>query len=68
MRENRRTLNFSKESIDKTYGLVASIRDVAELDKQFENINEYTFEWLCSKHSEYMRKDYGDVFEKYINN
>ncbi|NOU75375.1 hypothetical protein GC098_29005 [Paenibacillus sp. LMG 31458] len=35
---------------------------------QFDAINESTYNWLKTKHSELKVKDFGYIFERYINN
>ncbi|WP_270168831.1 PH domain-containing protein [Paenibacillus sp. SYP-B4298] len=35
--------------------------------EQFQAIMAAAFDWMRSKHAEYRRKDFGYVFEKYIN-
>jgi hypothetical protein len=35
---------------------------------QFDAINESTYNWLKNKHSELKVKDFGYIFERYINN
>ncbi|MDQ0900764.1 MULTISPECIES: PH domain-containing protein [unclassified Paenibacillus] len=35
---------------------------------QFDAINESTYNWLKNKHSELKIKDFGYIFERYINN
>jgi hypothetical protein len=40
----------------------------ASADEQFKAVNEYAFGWLCQAHEQYVRKDFADVFTKFINN
>ena len=54
------SVHIAKESIGRT----SSGATAAE---QFNAINEATFNWLKSKHEQYKVKDFGYVFEKYIN-
>ncbi|BDD08829.1 hypothetical protein FUAX_12610 [Fulvitalea axinellae] len=35
---------------------------------QFQAVNEYAYEWKVAKYTELNREDFGEVFEKYINN
>ncbi len=34
----------------------------------FKEINEYSFEWIKSSREKYIKKDFTDIFKKYINN
>lgn len=49
-----------------------AIRYVNESDTtpeaQFKAINEYAFGWLKEAYKTYVRKDYGEIFQRYINN
>ncbi|GAB6491974.1 hypothetical protein OA45_02164 [Bacillus sp. UMTAT18] len=38
------------------------------LAEQFKEMNEIAFNWLVDKKKQYNVKDYGFVFEKFINN
>ncbi|MCB0163720.1 MAG: hypothetical protein KDI79_05810 [Anaerolineae bacterium] len=37
-------------------------------EEQFKAINQYAFHWLKQAHDAYVRKDFTEVFEKFINN
>lgn len=38
------------------------------LDEVFKGINEYAFQWIKASRTEYIQKDFTDVFKNYINN
>lgn len=38
------------------------------LDDQYSKLTDFGFTWLTSVRNQYHIKDFGDVFEKYINN
>jgi hypothetical protein len=38
------------------------------LEEQFKAINSYVFTWLKNARETFVRKDFGEVFEKFINN
>ncbi|MDP4098527.1 PH domain-containing protein [Paenibacillus sp. P96] len=40
----------------------------ANLLEQFNGIRQSAFEWMTESHKQYKRKDFGAVFERYINN
>jgi len=69
MHENAIMLNMAHQSLDKSVSVLQSSRTVGDhLAQQYEKINEYGFSWLKSAREQYHVKDFGDVFEKYINN
>jgi len=55
------SVHIAKESL----GRISTQSESAA--EQFTNINEYAFNWMKAKHDEYKVKDFGFVFEKYIN-
>lgn len=67
--ENEKALGYAKESIEiasTTLGRVTSSEN--NLVSSFKEINEAAFEWLMKSREQYKVKDFGYVFEKYINN
>lgn len=68
-RDNQILLSYTNESIRTTATLMSSNRiEGINLEENFKNINEYVFEWLASSKNKYSIRDFGYVFEKYINN
>lgn len=67
--ENDVALQHAKESLavaQNTLSRAASQQtDVAS---QFKVLNQYAFDWLTQAHDKYVMKDFGKVFEKYIQN
>lgn len=55
------SVHIAKESLGRISSQSASAAE------QFSAINEAAFNWFKSKHDEYKIKDFGYVFEKYIN-
>jgi hypothetical protein len=55
------SVQIAKESIGRISTQSSSAAE------QFSAINEAAYNWLKSKHSEHKIKDFGAVFEKYIN-
>lgn len=55
------SVQIAKESIGRTSSQGSTAAE------QFSAINEAAFSWLKSKHAEHKIKDFGFVFEKYIN-
>lgn len=69
MHENSIRLEMANQSLDKAVSVLQQARITGEnLAEEYKKITEYGFEWLSSKRDQYHRQDYGDVFEKYINN
>ncbi len=67
--ENEISLQFAKQSIDvasTTLGRVTSAD--SNLVVQFKMLNQAAFQWLEDSQKQYKVKDFGYVFEKYINN
>lgn len=68
-RENEVFLNKGEISIDSALKAIAKGRsgEIA-LSKEFKEINEYIFNWSVNNIRAHIVKDYGNIFEKYINN
>jgi hypothetical protein len=67
--DNEISLRFAKESLDiasTTLGRVTSTDN--NLVVQFKMLNQAAFQWLEESKKQYSVKDFGFVFEKYINN
>lgn len=66
--ENGLMYQYAQESL-KTATNVSSRFNVSETpEEQFKAINQYTFNWLKYAQQNYMREDFSEVFEKFINN
>lgn len=67
--ENGIVTDMANQSLDKAAGILQSSRpsNVA-LDEQYSKLTDFGFTWLTSVRNQYHVKDFGDVFEKYINN
>ncbi|SHG50240.1 PH domain-containing protein [Ornithinibacillus halophilus] len=67
--ENNVMLEMASQSLDKAVTVLQNSRTSdANLADQYKLLTEYGFDWLKSVRKEYHKKDFGDVFEKYINN
>ncbi|WP_088042962.1 PH domain-containing protein [Bacillus sp. EAC] len=67
--ENEIALGFAKESIEIASATLSRVStNENSLVNSFKEINEATFEWLTKSREQYKVKDFGYVFEKYINN
>ncbi|SET54974.1 YvbH-like oligomerisation region [Oceanobacillus limi] len=67
--ENNAIQNLAGESLEKAVTVLQNARtnDVALAD-QYKQLTEYGFSWLKTIREQYHQKDFGNVFEKYINN
>jgi hypothetical protein len=68
-RENDVILGYAQQSL----GLSSStlnrvVSNVGNIGDQFKTINQVAFDWLVDAKKQYNIKDYGYVFERYINN
>lgn len=68
--ENEHSMEFAKKSIEvasATLGRAAGARE-GSLTDDFRVLNETAFNWLMNSRKKYHVKDFGYVFEKFINN
>ena len=67
--ENNLALGYAHQSLDRAVQSIQSSRsEEASVFESYKSITEFTFEWLKTNKDQYSVKDFGDVFEKYINN
>lgn len=66
--ENAQMLQYSQQSLSTATEAMPRNQSQQTALEQFQSLNEYSFGWLKQAHKQYLRKDYGDVFEKFINN
>lgn len=68
MHENEIALAFSRQSIDMATTALGKIAKIdANLVSQFDALNESAFNWLANTHNQFKVSDFGETFEKYIN-
>ena len=67
-KENRQMHGYAIKSLDLAAETVNRSQSGESLDTQFKQINEYSFNWMKEQYKTFVRKDFGDVFEKFINN
>lgn len=67
--ENSIIINMANDSLEKAVTVLQNSRagDV-KLDDQYSKLTDFGFTWMTSVRNQYHVKDFGDVFEKYINN
>jgi hypothetical protein len=67
--ENNTIQDMAHQSLDKAVAVLNNSRtNDTQLADQYKQLTEYGFSWLTSIREQYHKKDFGDVFEKYINN
>ncbi|MFJ8268381.1 PH domain-containing protein [Peribacillus asahii] len=67
--ENKIYLEMGSRSLDKAVSILQNSRtDDNKLADTYKELTDFGFTWLTSVHDQYHLKDFGDVFEKYINN
>ncbi|MTD31398.1 PH domain-containing protein [Planomicrobium sp. YIM 101495] len=67
--ENAIVMHMANDSLEKAVSILQNSRvgDV-KLDDQYNKLTDFGFTWMTSVRNQYHVKDFGDVFEKYINN
>lgn len=68
-RDNDIYLDFSKQSLDfASNTLNRAEATESSLSEEFKAMNQHAFSWLMENKEKYTVKDFGYVFERYINN
>ena len=69
MRENRILVELADQSLDKAVTILQNTRPSdTNLEKQYNELTNFGYTWLTSVRQQYRVKDFGSVFERYINN
>ncbi|KAB2492323.1 PH domain-containing protein [Priestia filamentosa] len=67
--ENDLYINMASQSLDKAVQVLQNSRtDDNDLSKTYHDLTDFGFKWLTSAREQYHLKDYGEIYEKYINN
>jgi len=67
--ENSVVTSLANESLGKAVAILQNSRtEELKLSEQYKELTEFGFNWLTSIREQYHEKDFGAVFEKYINN
>lgn len=68
-RENELTLEYAKSSMNLASTTLQHIhKGEFNVVEQFDALNKSAFNWLVNTHKQYRIKDFGSIFERYINN
>jgi hypothetical protein len=69
VKENEYPLDFAQQSLNLASSTLGRVtKDTDGIGESFTKINEYAFNWLMETRNKYNVKDFGYIFEKYINN
>ncbi|MED4403189.1 PH domain-containing protein [Metabacillus fastidiosus] len=67
--ENEIIMDMAGESLNKAVTVLHNSRtNEVNISNQYKELTEFGFTWLTSVREQYHEKDFGEVFEKYINN
>ncbi|WP_147535523.1 PH domain-containing protein [Bacillus marasmi] len=68
--ENTVMTRMAELSLDKANTILQNSRTDAQINlaTQYQELTEFGFKWLTQVREQYHEKDFGKVFEKYINN
>lgn len=67
--ENGIILDYASQSLDKAVSVLQNARtDDNNLADTYKGLTDFGFQWLTSAREKYHEKDFGAIFEKYINN
>ncbi|MGG3856522.1 PH domain-containing protein [Metabacillus fastidiosus] len=67
--ENEIIMDMAGESLNKAVTVLHNSRtNEVNISNQYKELTEFGFTWLTSVREQYHEKDFGKVFEKYINN
>lgn len=67
-KENEALHAYSDESIEIASRSLPRGLGEGDLKERFAALNEYVFDWKVQARRDYVRKDFGKVFEMFINN
>lgn len=67
-KQNAELFEYAGKSLETAAAGVGRSTNGVALSEQFQAINEYSFGWISQVYDIYHRKDFGEVFEKFINN
>lgn len=67
--ENKIYIDLASQSLDKAVSILQNSRtDDNKLADTYRDLTDFGFTWLTSVREQYHTKDFGEVYEKYINN
>ncbi|RJS60405.1 PH domain-containing protein [Bacillus sp. PK3_68] len=67
--ENSVYIDMASKSLDKAANILQNSRtDEKQLGTTYRELTDFGFTWMTSVREQYHLKDFGEIFEKYINN
>ncbi|MBA9026854.1 MULTISPECIES: PH domain-containing protein [Bacillaceae] len=67
--ENKIYIDMASQSLDKAVSILQNSRtDDNKLADTYRDLTDFGFTWLTSVREQYHTKDFGEIYEKYINN
>jgi hypothetical protein len=67
--DNQSSYSKRIESLQQAVGVVSGGKNEGMTkSEELEKLNNYIHEWLSETSSLYIKRDYADIFQKYINN
>ena len=67
-KENDQFYRYGENSLIRASETVHRSSSSTTLEEQFQVISQFCFDWMNKVHETYVRKDFGEVYEKFINN
>lgn len=67
-KENAQLMKYAVKSLNAAENATIRYTSESTPQEQFKAINQYAFGWMKHAHDTYIRKDYGEIFAKFINN
>ena len=64
---NERYLKYSRDSLEVASRSVGRVSSSQSVEREFKQINEYTYEWLTHFYATYNVKDFTSAFEAFIS-
>ncbi|MFD1395842.1 PH domain-containing protein [Kroppenstedtia eburnea] len=66
--ENQVLMDYGKESLQLASQTLSQVRSLdGSLPEQFNELNQNAFSWLANLQKQYVLKDFGFIFERFIN-
>lgn len=67
--DQRVQADYAREGLNAAQSILRDNRYQEQgVSKEFEDITNFAYSWLTNKHQEFTKKDFREIFEKYIQN
>ncbi len=65
--DNKKLHEYAANSLNTASHVLQNIqKSESNVEEQFKALNQYAFSWMKSAKSEYVKENFGDVFEKFV--